>query len=1152
MPSAVSGVGWSSRTRSALAFPWGAPLQFGVECVPLGRHARPGGMEVDVGTWLRGLGLEKYVEVLEANAIGGDVLPDLTDADLKDLGMPLGDRKRLLKAAAALGPASSAATAAATAAAVPAGAGDGVELSGERRQVAILFADLAGFTALSREVDAEEVHALLERFFACADRLVAEHGGRVDKHIGDCVMAVFGAPVAHGNEAERAVCAALAIRDAMPSLATETGRAVMVHIGIAVGEVVAGGTGSAAHREYTVTGNSVNLAARLTDAARPGEVLLSDAVHRALLDRLECEEVEELAVKGMVGPVLAWRLQGVRAASAVDQRRSLVGRDAEIGLFQAVVAALAGSGRGRAVLVRGEAGIGKTRLVEAFQDAAAAAGFVCHAGLVLDFGASTGRDAIRTLVRGLLGIDDNVGLAEAAEAATRTILADGLVAESDAVFLNDLLGLPQPVELKALYNAMDNASRNDGKRATVAKLVKAASAQKPRLLLVEDVHWADRLTLSHLAQLTATVAECPALLVMTTRAEGDPLDQAWLAGAGASPLLTIDLGPLDQAAARTLAAPFLAANAMLAESCVQRAAGNPLFLEHLLRHAEEGADVAVPGSVRSLVQARLDRLGPADKAALQAASVLGQLFDAALLAHLLEQPGYVVDGLVANLLVRPQAGGAYLIAHALIRDAVYDGLLKSRRRELHGRAAAWFAARDPVLHAEHLDRAEDPAAPNAYFAAARAQAAVYHYDAALKLVRRGLDRAADPADQLALALFEGDILHDLGVMPEALVAYDRALAAAANDAERCRAWIGLAAVKRVTDDIDGALGDLLRAETAAAGPGLLAEAARIHSLRGNLCFPRGDIAGCLREHGLALDLARRALAYELEAAALGGLGDAEYVRGRMISAHARLSECVALCRRHGFGRIEVANLAQIAHTMGYFRPQGEVVEQALAAVQAATRVGHLRAEMTARSAAMFALFNLGEVAACQEQAELGQSLVRRLGAWRFEASCLRLLGRLALRDGRIGEAVDLLRQALEVCRRTGIPFEGPRTLSALALAVSERAERLALLAEGEAIIQAGCVGHNPPYFYADAIEVCLELGDADEAERYAAALEAFSQPEPLPWADFYVARGRALAPWGRGNRDDATRTELERLKGDARRAGLLIALPRLEAALAAG
>jgi class 3 adenylate cyclase/tetratricopeptide (TPR) repeat protein len=1097
---------------------------------------------VDVDAWLRGLGLERYVEIFAANAVGLDVLPDLTDGDLKELGIPLGDRKRLLKAAAALRPA--------VTKAAPAGdAATAEEPPGERRQVAVLFADLAGYTALSRELDAEEVHALLERFFARADRVVEEHGGRVDKHVGDCVMAVFGAPVAHGNDAERAVRAALAIRDAMPAVAAEVGRPVAVHVGVAGGEVVASGTGSPGHREYTVTGDSVNLAARLTEAARPGEILVSDAVRRALLDRLDCEGAGALAVKGFAAPVQAWRLAAVHDPSAAAHR-PLVGRDAECGQFRAVLAACAESGRGQAVLVRGEAGIGKTRLVEEFARLAAERGFACHASLVLDFGTGTGRDAVRTLVRALLGLDRATGGLEASEAAARAAMADGLVVEADAVFLNDLLDLPQPVELRALYDAMDNASRNQGKRATVARLIERASARQPRFLLVEDVHWADRLTLAHLAQLAITAAGCPALLVMTTRSEGDPLDQAWRAATGGSPLLMIDLGPLDPVAARALAEPFLAANAALAERCVRRAAGNPLFLEQLLRHAEEGADVAVPGSVRSLVQARLDRLDPADKAALQAASVLGQRFDAAVLAHVLERPGYVPDSLVAHMLVRPQAEGGFLFAHALIRDAVYDGLLRSRRRELHRRAAAWFADRDPVLHAEHLDRAEDAAAARAYLVAARAQAAGYRNEAALRLVQRGLELAAEPTDQPALTLFEGDILHDLGAMPEALAAYGRALEVAGGDAERCRAWIGLAAVKRVTDDLDGASADLERAEAAASGQGLLAEAARVHYLRGNLCFPRGDIDGCLREHGRALELARRAKAPELEAAALGGLGDAEYVRGRMISAHERLSECIELCRQYGLGRIEVANLAQVAHTMVYFRPQGEAAEQATMAAQAAARVGHLRAELNARAAAMFALFNLDEVAACREQAENGQALVRRLGAWRFEASCLRHLGRLALRDGRRGEAVDLLREAVEVCRRTGITFEGPRTLSALALAVEDRAERRALLAEGEAIIRGGCVGHNPLWFYPDAIEVCLELGKPDEAEGHAAALEEFTRPEPLPWAAFYVARGHALAAWDRGKRDDATRAELERLADEARRAGLHLALPALEAALA--
>src|SRR5262249_48242977 len=268
-------------------------------------------------------------------------------------------------------------------------------------------------------------------------------------------------------------------------------------------------------------------------------------------------------------------------------------------------------------------------------------------------------------------------------------------------------------------------------------------------------------------------------------------------------------------------------------------------------------------------------------------------------------------------------------------------------------AAQWYAERDPVLHAEHLDRAEDAEAARAYLAAARSQAAEYRQEAALQLVERGLAITQDRTDRFALTCVQGEILHDLGAMPEAGRAYRAALDAAVDDKERCAAWLGLAAVKRVTDDLPGAMADLEHAEAVAVRHHLLAEQARIHFLRGNLCFPRGDLDGCLREHGIALELAGRAGAAELEAMALGGLGDAEYVRGRMISAYDRFRECVALCERHGFGRIEVANRPMMAFTRWYAGDTKGALVVADTAIARAARVGHRRAEMVGQHAAFF-------------------------------------------------------------------------------------------------------------------------------------------------------------------------------------------------------
>ncbi len=226
---------------------------------------------MDVGAWLRELGLAEYAEAFATNGIDSAILPELTNDDLKDLGIArLADRKRLLKAIEELS-SDTAPERREITSSIPAG---------ERRQVTVLFADLAGYTRLTSALGAEEIHALLNRYFEAVDAVVESYGGVVDKHIGDNVMAVFGAPVAHDDDPMRAVRAALTIHERMAALSKEGGRLLQAHIGIASGQVVASSTGSDAHREYTVTGDSVNLAARLQDKAQPGETLISDALRR--------------------------------------------------------------------------------------------------------------------------------------------------------------------------------------------------------------------------------------------------------------------------------------------------------------------------------------------------------------------------------------------------------------------------------------------------------------------------------------------------------------------------------------------------------------------------------------------------------------------------------------------------------------------------------------------------------------------------------------------------------------------------------------------------------------------------------------------------------------------------------------------------------
>ncbi|MBV9113678.1 MAG: AAA family ATPase, partial [Hyphomicrobiales bacterium] len=841
---------------------------------------------LDVRAWLRTLGLETYEERFRANAIDGDVLCDLTDADLERIGVLLGHRKKMLNAITGLRAAREHSAQAASGLRPEVASAEG-----ERRQVTVLFADLAGYTALSNELDAEDVHRLLGRFFSCVDRIIAEHGGYVDKHIGDSVMAVFGAPIAHGNDAERAIRSALAIRSAMPLLASDQAMTLQTHIGIAAGDVVASATGSDAHREYTVTGETVNLAARLTSEARAGEILISDLVRRALESSLDHTDAGSLTVKGFATPIRAYRLNGFRQDAAGDLA-AIVGRTKELQQFKAALSACREFHQGGTLYVRGEAGIGKTRLIKEYESEAKAAGFASNVVPVLDFG--SGIDAVRTLVRSILGIASEA-LLEIREAAARQVVETGLVKPDDVVFLNDLLDLPQPTALRSLYDAMDNAARHQGKRQLLSGLVRSLCVRQPRLLVVEDVHWADVSTRDYLATLAGVVGECPAILVMTSRPEGDPIDARWRSEAGGVSLITIDLGPLRREDAMALATSKPFAGISIIEQLVDRAGGNPLFLEQLLRHSQEGTQTGVPGTVQALVQARVDLLDPLNRRALQAASILGQSFPLAALRYLLADADFDCTDLISYAVLR-SAGDSCLFAHALIRDAVYASLLRARRRELHGLAAEWYATRDISLRAEHLDRADDPRAPAAYAEAADAQSNLLRYERALQLAERGRALATSTDDITRLGLLRAVILRELGRAQEAMRAFREIAIAAGDSLAQSRAWIGVASCVRLLGGNDEGIAALKLAEPLAERHHAQPELSDIHYYFGCLLFSTGDIDGCLSHHQQSHELAVKVGHAECEARALSGLGDALYGRGHMRLAIDHFSRCKALCR----------------------------------------------------------------------------------------------------------------------------------------------------------------------------------------------------------------------------------------------------------------
>jgi class 3 adenylate cyclase len=990
-----------------------------------------------------------------------------------------------------------------------------------------MFCDLVGYTRLSSKLDPEEVRALLEQFFEVVDAAVERYGGTIDKHIGDAAMALFGAPRAHGDDALRAVRAAVEIQALIPMKLRAASGPLVAHVALAMGDVVASRVGSERRREYTVIGEAANLAARLLDRAGASEVLVSEEIWRATERFADYEALGEYSLKGLDEPVPVFRLKGLRESAA--ESRPLVGRRAELAQCRGALAAIAEGQAGAVIVVRGEPGIGKTRFVEELQSIGAELGFARHIGWALDFGVERGRGGLGALVRSLLDLPRDA-LSGQVEEALAVASDREASATDDALYLRDLIEAPQPDEARRLYEAMDAAARARGKELALARLVDGASRRQPLLMIVEDVHWADAETLGQLAVLARVAAQYRAALALTTRIGGDPLDAGWRAAAAGGFQLTIDLAPLTSAEAETIARSFAAAGDFAAR-CVERAGGNPLFLEQLLRAAGDLVDGKLPSSVQSVVLARVDLLAPNDRRAIEAASALGQRFALATLRALIDDSRYDAEVLLRNALLRRSPDGLQFV-HALVRDGVYASLTRTRRRQLHG-AAARVLADEPTLRAEHLDLASDPEAARAYLAASKDQEALFRQDQAIALARRGLAVATDPQARLDLALQAGDLELHAGRGREALEAYRGALSDCRSEGDRVRALIGAAAANRLLAKLDDAFAALAEAEPPARAGADDRALAEIHYLRGNLHFARGELDSCRNEHSAALAAALRLDSPEWRAHALSGLADAQYLDCRMATALELFSECVELNEAAGLTRILTANLIMRSDCRTYFFAFDAALADVRRGLEIARRIGNRHGEMFALLATGMNLAGAGRYEEAADMLPQGLEQARALNARRYEALALGACAELALGQGDRHEALALMREGLAVSEETSPGFVGPVLYGLLGLIETERVARQAALAAGEALLAKGAGGHNMFWFRRHAIEAALQAEEWNEAEAHADALARRTAAEPLPYSDLIVERGRILARMGRGTARDEDVRELAALRAKA-------------------
>ena len=1022
--------------------------------------------------------------------------------------------------------------------------------AGERRQATIVFADIVGYTRQCAGHDPEQVQAMLSSFFAAMDRVVEPYGGTVFDRAGDAVMAVFGAPLAHGNDAQRAIRASIDMHAVAARLLDCDGQALRLHIGSASGEVVASAIRGDGSSKYSVTGDPVNLAARLDALAEPGQTLISDALYRMVGDAVDALELGERAIKGLAAPMLVWRVLGLRTAQA--QRMAFVGRQAELAQLVGALDAVHATGAGVTMIVRGDAGIGKTRLLEETRSRAVAQGFATVAGQVLDFGVGKGQGVVPVLLKALLEVappEDE----SARRAALQRALSSGLVATDDEVFVSELLDLELAPVLKAAFDALDNPTRVRRSSETLAAVVQRAAALRPLLVCIEDVHWASAELLRHLAALAAQAVDAPMALVLTSRIEGDRLDKAWRASIHGSPMLTLDLAPLRRQEALLMARSLIDASSRFALQCIERAEGNPLFLEQLLRATRDSEAGNVPPTIQSLVLERMDHLPPAARVALQAAAVIGKRFSLADLHAIGGDPDADCAELVSADLVRSE-GRDHQFAHALIQEAVYSSTLKSRRRELHLRAAQWFGQAEPVLRAEHLDRADDPQAIQAYLAAAHQQFERFRYDAALGLVLHGLDRAgalnATSDVVCALTLLRGDLLREMGRSTESIAAFSAAVALAAQDTPaHCHAWMGVAAGHRITGEFSQAMQALARAQPVAERLSLDEELSRIHHTRGNLHFAQGGVQACEAQHRLSLECARRCGSAECEAHALSGLGDAHYAQGRMRTALEQFRQCVRMCAEHGWVRIEIPNRCMVAFCLLFCNRTDEAMQEARRASEDAQRIGVVPNCVFSLVSLGYTYLEAGRYADVEQTCGAALPLARQAGHRRFEINGLDLLARVRLYQGLGEEALQHAHTAFDLARQTGLGFAGAWLCGLTARAASSAQERSRALQEGEELLKQPSVAHNHLWFYKDAIETCVGAGDWDAVLRYADALENFVIAEPLPWAMLVAERGRALEAVARGADRSAALQRLKEVRDSVAASGANWAFEAIDSAL---
>ncbi len=923
--------------------------------------------------------------------------------------------------------------------------------AGERRVVTILFTDVSGFTAMSEKLDPEEVTEIVNQFFAVLTEPIYRFGGVVDKYIGDAIMALFGAPIAHEDDPERAMAAAWDMQKAAHTFAdaleARTGIRLRVRIGLNTGLVVAGAVGGAQKQDYTVLGDAVNLASRLESNARPGGILVSEETYRLTRHLWDFEPLPAIKVKGKEEAIPVYKPRGPRQTRESDETRerpAFVGRRHELKRLEALLEA-ARSGSPQVVTLVGDAGMGKSRLAREFYRRLHGTRTRLLRGRCLSYQQGVAYSLVASLLRGWMALED--ATADDTRRSIARWATDHALPEPDR--LAEVLGtfLSLPLRSPDLVSLTPEQFRTLALRMLNDLVFQMAG--EGLVLALNDLHWIDEASQAWLSTLLDELATrrdpLPILILAVLRPEAE---DAWLPSAQKLDWTRLPLQPLDNGDAEAilrslydLPDPLPTELFPVIEEAIARAEGNPFFLCELFRSLgdlqliqrdETGAwrltqrDIALPSTIQGVVSARLDALSPAAKQVLQVASVLGRDVDRRLLEAVCGTASVApeLEELIAAELIRRRPGGTEHVTfnQAIIQEVAYQGLLLKRRRELHLRIgmrleeAALSRPDDmelaPIL-AYHFLRADDEPKAFHYLSLAAAlaqrlysnQEACQNYQAALDLAGKlGLERASLLRD------FAG-VRATLGQFDQAETLLELALAESQPVDQLAGAYLQLGGVKERLGDYPAALDAYERGLAALADAPYPVERARLLAAIALVEFSLGKfpeaIARCQQARA-DLDPTHAkevALCLSIEGGCLWRLGrpaDARDSHLASLALREQIQDLIGIGSSHN-------NLSQAFRDLGAW---AEAMEHCRKALEAYRKTGDQSRTATALLNLGAILTDLGEFDAARDAYAEALEICRRIRYTARLGVILCNLGEIETKQGKPEAALAHLEEGI--------------------------------------------------------------------------------------------------------------------------------------------